>query len=226
MTKTQYRKSLEMTDRNKTRIYVSIVAVIVAMSAGLAGITYSNYVYDPFDDPAYAQNLIPPGEHGDSPASYPDNVMVSHSHASYPYYTFQQIVDMADIIAIGNITDKGSHYEQSEINDMFGYVYTMYAVAVDRQFKGPHVQELLYTVSGGVTEEMILIDDGFMLEKGDRVMLFLTENERFDNMTTYTPITLDGEYKILNNTHVSKYGESITIPLEDFVDLTREKLTG
>lgn len=211
---------------NKKRVYVTIIVAIVAIvSSGLAGIGY-NYFYDPFDDSAYSHNVRLHSEKDNYLESYSGNKTVTKNYASFPAYTLQQIVDRADVIAIGTITNR-EYIDDPYVLDgrTFDYVYTLYTVTVEKQFKGSPTQELLYSSLGGETEKIVVQAEGFVLDKGERVLLFLIETEEFEHTISYTPITLDGEYKILNNTQIARYGESITVPLEDFVDLIQEKLS-
>ena len=215
-------------------VYVSVAAVaavavtiIAAASAtGMSGLVYSSYVYDPFDDPAYAHNAAPFGIYDNRyTESYSGNKTMAHSHASFPLYTFEAIVDMAAVIAIGNVTNKEDRYFEETVGDITaGYVSSFITVAVDQQLKGKPTQELQYYTMGGETETMITPSYGFLPESGDQVLILLTTITDPYNSTVYTPITLDGEYMILNGTQVARYGEPVTVPLKVFVDLIRELL--
>ena len=212
------------------KIYVPAVAAIIAVSAILAGTTYSNYYYnnnnyDPFDDPAYSHNVIIDDGQEDDQDLYLGNKTIAKSSASYPMYTLYQIIDLADIIAIGTVTDREYVEVPHVLGNITAYsVYTRFTLAVEEQFKGPITRELLFTSSGGETENVKFIVDGLRIDRGDRVLLFLGELDLYENMTSYTAITSSGEYKILNNTQVAKHGESVTVPLEDFVDLIQKGL--
>lgn len=205
------------------RRQASAIVVIVAASAGLVGIVYASYTYEVFDD-AMVHDTTADNEDRTHLESYSDEKPIARVHSTYPAYTFYEMVNMADAIVIGNITDKRS-YDMADVvgNDTIGSVYTVFTVAVENTIKGTEIRELQYNRMGGETKKMIYISDGFMFDTGDQVLLFL-KSKSYKGNAINVPLTLGAEYKIINNTQVAKYGESQTVPLDAFVSMIQEKL--
>lgn len=212
---------------NKRYAPLAAIVVVAVISVYMIGVTYSNYCfYEPFDDPVYAHNTMTFGEKHNHLKSYPDNKVLIERHATYPAYSFYEMVNMADAIIIGNITDVTYYEETNTVYDItVPYVYTMYTVSVEKQIKGTSMQELQYTRMGGETEEVHVEYDGLTFDENDPILLILEKNDNL-NGTVYMPVTLGAEYKILNGTHVITHNSPNTIPLEDFTSLIREKLDG
>lgn len=212
------------------KIFVPLVVVVVAVTAGVFGFEQMNSNYDPFSDPKYADNISTmtfenPWE------SYTGDKRVTTISALFEDLNFKQVVDKSTLIISGSIKDiqyveKATNPEVPE--DIM--VSTIYTVTIHSYMKGSdNDHEIKFISMGGKTEKHITIfEDVFVFEKGDQLFLLLEEEGTIDDEILYTPITDIGSYKVTNagpnSGEVHRFGESTTVPLPEFKSLIQSMI--
>lgn len=106
---------------------------------------------------------------------------VVHSSGLWPYYTFEEACEIADLIIVGTVKSVDKTYlvpmiENANPKRPSNYIaLTDLTITVEKTLKGVEQKEIKYIQEGGETRETVYVcDDVYELKKGERALLFLS----------------------------------------------------
>jgi hypothetical protein len=111
----------------------------------------------------------------------PDKTLMTNSHALFPQFTGSEIVQQSDAIAIARVKDIKSVKSASTFRVDSEDVITTATLEVEkylRNFSSISSQEIVVrTLGGSVGTVQMSVDGAASFEKGERVLVFLTQEE-------------------------------------------------
>lgn len=141
----------------------------------------------------------------------------------YPAFSLPQLTDTATFIVRAEVTEVGDTIlkeipvslteNPEEATESISYPVTPIILTVHSSVKGDNIgNELIYYEEGGITSTYIQLPDGYAMEEGMDVILFLNPNGYCWGAQSIFPIV--GDNVILNNMAVEYVGESNVSVLE------------
>ncbi len=126
-----------------------------------------------------------------------------YSYGLWPYYTFEEACEVADLIIVGTVKSVDKTYLVPAIQNpnpkspSHYMALTDLTISVEKTLKGVEQKEIRYTQEGGETRDTIYVcDEIYELKEGERALLFLSEG---DSIITWSVITNYGVIPVDQN---------------------------
>lgn len=141
----------------------------------------------------------------------------------YPNFSLPGLTDMATFIVEAEVIEVGDTFMKEipvsltenpeDATETLSYPVTPITLAIHSSIKGDNIgNEFIYYEEGGITSTYIQLPDGYAMEEGLEVILFLNSNGYCWGAQSIFPVV--GENVILNNMAIEYVGEDNVSILE------------
>lgn len=152
-----------------------------------------------------------------------ENLPVYENTSVYPAFSLPELTDTATFIVEAEVVEIGDTFMKEiplsltenpeEATESLGYPVTPITLAIHSSIKGDNIgNEFIYYEEGGMTSTYIQLPDGYAMEEGMNVILFLNPNGYCWGAQSIFPVV--DENVILNSTAIEYVGEENVSVLE------------